>query len=202
MNELTLYEIIRAILTNSSVMEGRFIVAPGYGTDLNTNNLGDVVKDALEAYKPIDVKYPVCVLLPPIEVIDSVQKGWSRFRMEQFFLCRKNYTGDGQFKQLNPPTNTDEHTIEQDWKDMREAALDFRKKMNDSIRENNYQRFIHTASDLKEIIRRVSNMGNDRLNGVQLSYELRVAFPCEVADYTESPITLPTITNTHPIHQH
>jgi hypothetical protein len=46
-------------------------------------------------------------------------------------------------------------------------------------------------------------MGNDKLSGVVVSYELNIAMPCELADYDNiNTITLPSITDIHPLHKH
>lgn len=201
MNELMLYEIIRTILAASTVMEGRFIVAEDYGNDLNAPNFADMIKDALSAYKPDGVKYPVSVLMPPIEIVESYDLGWSRFKMEHFFLCTSGYTGKGGFKDLNLETNIDEHPIKYDWKDMREVAGNFRKTFNTLIRQQGYMNYVNSPTDSRDYIRRVSKMGNDMLAGVQVSYELRVAMPCTIYDYPVLP-TLPPITNFHPLHKH
>jgi hypothetical protein len=203
MNELLLYAIIKAILAESKVMQGRFVVAEGYGNDLNANNYNDLVKDALDNYKPVNKKYPVSVLMPPLEIVDSYEEGWARFKLDQFFLCTTGYTGASELKGMNMNANTSEHSIQMDWKDMREVAGDFRKMFNKAIRNTGYLKYINSATNSKDYIRRVSNMGNDKLSGVVVSYELNIAMPCELKDYEPNiNITLPSITDIHPLHQH
>lgn len=204
MNELLLYEIVRVILKASKVMEGRFIVAEGSGNDLNTNNFNDIVKDALSNYKPIGKKIPVSVMMPPLQIIDSYEGGWSRFKIEHFFLCATGYTGSSELKGMNISSNTAEHSIQYDWKDMTEVAICFRKQFNLSIRNSGYLHRLNSATNAKDYIRRVSNMGNDKLTGVRLSYELNLAIPCTIDDYENSaPIILPDIDDMiHLLHQH
>jgi hypothetical protein len=204
MNELLLYAIIEAILKQSVVIAGRFVVCEGYGNDLNANNYNDVIKDALDNYKAVGIKYPLSVLMPPIEVIESYEKGWSRFKIEQFFLCTTGYTGNHEIKGMNNNTNTSEHPIKYDWKDMRECAGNFRKMFNQILRDKGYLNYINSAT-APDFIRRVSNMGNDRLSGVSISYELNIAMPCTMADYPPAAITnmvLPSIADIHPLHKH
>jgi hypothetical protein len=204
MNELILYKIIEAILKQSVVIAGRFVVCEGYGNDLNANNYNDVIKDALDNYKYVGLKYPVSVLMPPMEVIESHEKGWSRFKLEQFFLCTTGYTGTHEIKGLNSSTNTSEHSIMYDWKDMRECAGNFRKMFNQILREKGYLNYINSATT-PDFIRRVSNMGNDKLSGVVITYEINIAMPCTMADYPPAAISniiLPTITDIHPLHKH
>lgn len=203
MNELLLYAIIKTILSHSTVMEGRFVVAEGYGNDLNANNYNDLVKDALDNYKPVNKKYPVSVMMPPVEIIDSYEDGWTRFKIDQFFLCTTGYTGASELKGMNMNTNTSEHPIQFDWKDMREVAGNFRKVFNKVIRNKGYMKHLNSATNAKDYIRRVSNMGNDKLSGVVVSYELNIAMPCELADYAAiDSITLPNITDIHPLHKY
>ena len=203
MNELLLYEIVRAILAHSIVMEGRFFVAEGYGNDLNANNYDDIIKDALDNFKPVNKKYPVSVMMPPVEIVGSYEDGWTRFKIDQFFLCTTGFTGSNEIKGMNRASNISEHPIQYDWKDMREVAGNFRKVFNKVIRNSGYTKSINSASDARDYIRRVSNMGNDKLSGVLVSYELNVAMPCTLSDYADvSAIQLPTITDIHPLHKH
>jgi hypothetical protein len=203
MNELFLYEIIRSILSYSTVIEGRFLVAEGYGNDLNANNYNDLIIDALENYKPIGRKYPVSVLMPPVEIVESYERGWTRFKLDQFFLCTTYYTGASELKGVNMNSNTANHPIQYDWKDMREVAGDFRRVFNTVIRNQGYMNYLYSTPDTKDYIRRVSNMGNDRLSGVLVSYELSLAMTCEITDYVNvNTITLPEIEDLHPLHKH
>lgn len=203
MNELLLYAIIKAILQQSTVMQGRFVVVEGYGNDLNTNNFGDIIKDALDNYKPNARKYPVSVLMPPTEIVDSYEKGWTRFKLDQYFLCTTGYTGSNEIKGLNMKSNTSEHSIQMDWKDMREVAGDFRKVFNKVLRNRGYLNQINSSTNSSDYIKRVSNMGNDKLSGVAVTYELNIAMPCGLTDYENvDAIIIPEISDLHPLHKH
>lgn len=203
MNELFLYEVCKAILKHSIVLQGRFFVAEGYGNDLNVGNYNDIIKDALGSYKPMERKYPVSVMMPPLEIVESYAKGWSRFKIDQFFLTTSGYTGVGELKNHNRATNVGEHAIQQDWKDMRQVAGDFRVKFDELIKKNGYQKYLYSATDSVDIYRRVSNMNNDNLNGVHLSYEVKLNLGCMVQDYYEpTSITLPPLEDIHPSHLH
>lgn len=204
MNELLLYAIVKAILSKSKVMQGRFIVAEGYGNDLNANNFEDMVKDALDNYVNPSPKYPISVMMPPVEVIEDYAGGKSRFKIDQFFLCTTGFTGRNEIKNRNIKTNTSDHPIIWDWKDMREVAGDFRKVFNLVLRRDSYLNVINSATDARDYIRRVSNMGNDKLSGVQVTYELNIAMPCELADYedTDDIILPPLNTIIHTLHEH
>lgn len=205
MNELLFYEIVKAILKESTVIQGRFLVAEGYGNDLNANNFDDIIKDALSNFNPAPTKYPVSVMMPPVEIIEKYEEGWSRFKIDHAFLCNTGFSGRNQFKNLNKQTNQSEHTMQQDWKDMREVAGDFRRMFNKILREKGYLKYINSATNAKDYYRRVSKMGNDKLTGVVVSYELNIAMPCALHDYTDgavAAIQLPAITDFHPLHTH
>lgn len=203
MNELLLYKIITAILLQSTVIEGRFIVAEGYGNDANTNNFDDIIQNALTNFAPLKKKYPVSILMPPVEIVESYSKGWSRFKLEQYFLCTTGYTGASELKGSNAGTNVSTHTIQQDWKDMREVAGNFRAVLNKVLRSNGYLNYINSATDVKDYYRRVSLKNNDKLSGVYVTYELNIKMPCELYDYPNiDDIELPAITNEHPLHKH
>lgn len=204
MNELLLYAIIQAVLDQSTVIAGRFFVAEGYGNDLNTENFNNFVKDSFGSNNPMFKKYPVSILLPPVEILESYEKGWSRFKCEQYFLCKMGYTGDNSFKNFNNQTNASEHPIIYDWKDMRECAGDFRRVFNQSLRQGGYLNHINWASGTPDVFRRVSKVGGDQLAGVYVSYELNIAMPCTTADYpTPLAIDLPAVDSIiHASHLH
>jgi hypothetical protein len=202
MNELLLYDIIRAILTASAVMDGRFFVLEGYGNDLNNSNFNDLIRDALGSIETGFKKYPASFLLPPTEVVDSYSKGWGRFRMEQYFLVQTGQDNDGDIKDVDLQLNISKHTIQQDWRDMRSAAGNFRKTFNDVLRAKGYLDRINEASDARDVIRRVSSIGNDQLAGVVVVWELNVAMPCYQSEYPDPAlINIPSKTlDVHPQH--
>jgi len=196
MNELVLYAIIKAVLEQSAVIGGRFHVASGYGNDLNANALDKVVNELPAARQ----KYPVSVLMPPVEIIDKYESKWTRFKMEQYFLCLSGNLGTGGMKAINAAVNASQHSTQYDWKDMRECAINFRMVLNTVLRRDNLLAYVNSASDSKDYMQRVSAIGNDKLNGVRLSYELNVAMPCTLVDYPAiDAITLPDVTA--PIHE-
>lgn len=196
MNELLLYDIIRAILTASSVMEGRFFVLEGYGNDLNNSNFNDLIRDALGSIETGFKKYPASFLLPPVEVVESYSKGWARFKLEQYFLVQTGNNNAGEMKDVDSQLNLSKHSIQYDWKDMRECAGNFRKTFNAVLRSKGYLNAIHETTDARDIIRRVSNIGNDGSAGVVVIWELDLAMPCNANEYPDpSAITIPA-TNT------
>ena len=69
MNEIILYNLFKEIIKNSYTLQGRFLMAEGYGNDLNNGNFDDVIKDALGGLQPQQIKYPLAILMPPFEQI-------------------------------------------------------------------------------------------------------------------------------------
>ena len=199
MDELQLYQLMENVLKHSTVIEGRFHVAEGYGNDLNANNLAEVISKDI---KP--KKYPISVVLPPVDTPNYVT-GWARFRIEQFFLCTTFHTGNGEIKSPSASTNTSKHPIRYDWKDMRECALSFRQQFNQVIKQRGLlQKKVRPVSDSVDTIRRVSLMGNDRLSGVMIIWQVDVYFGCEVQDYAHGSVEATDLPDEdfHPLHKH
>jgi hypothetical protein len=185
MNELLVYDIIRAILAASSIINGRFYVLEGYGNDLNNSNFNDLIRDALGSIETGLKKYPASFLLPPVEVVESFSKGWGRLRMEQYFLVQTGQDNAGDIKDIDSQLNVSKHSIQHDWRDMRSAAGNFRKTFNAVLRAKGYLDRINEATDARDVIRRVSSIGNDQLAGVVVVYEINVAMPCNQSEYPD-----------------
>lgn len=200
MTEIFIYELFEEILRHSTVIEGRFAVVKS-GADLNEANHAELVRDAIGGLTDAR-KYPAAILLPPSEMVPSYHKGWSTFRMTMYFLTKHGRTGANELKTPDYDALISEHTVMQDWKDMRECAGDFRvafnrvsRKLISSLRENNGN---------PDMIERVSWTNNDMLNGVRISFDVDLFMPCEPSDYPSNLpdlITLPDI-NAHPLHKH
>lgn len=201
MNELLFYAIVKAILDSSKTIQGRHFVLQGANIDLNAENFGQIFKDALGANIPGGQKYPASCMLPPVEIVDKWEEQWATYRIDHLFLKQPGQTGAHEFQNLNAQTNVPEHTVLQTWKDMRQVAGDFRMAFSRRIRSGGYLKNITNATNSQDIIRRVSNVGNDLAAGVMLSYNVRIAIPCTLQDYDNvDAIVLPTITDPHPIH--
>lgn len=200
-NELFIYDLFRNILKASMVMQGRFHVLKGNGIDANSSNFGDIVKDELDGLKLIK-KYPVAILQPATEFQTIDDRGWSAYRLHMYFLTLDKRTSDGDIKGVDIITNTSEHTMLQDWKDMREVAGNFRKKLREVLKACPV---LQETGKSVDTYSRVSYKGNARLNGVYLTFELRLwdGYNCNpLADYpTDTEIEIPTY-NTHKLHKH
>lgn len=201
MNELNLYAIFKAVIQKSKVIEGRFSVATGYGNDLNTDNLGEIVKDALGGITTLK-KYPLALMMPPYEIVQDVSKGWSRFKVRLFFMVPK-FSNNG-IKNPNAFNNTSEHTIIQDWKDMRECAGDFRVFLEQVLIAKRLVNQIRIPDNSIDVYERFSNVGNDKLSSVMISFDIELFNSCNLSDYNINDLNEIELqlTDSHPSHKH
>lgn len=183
MNETTLYELFKLIISKSKTMK-RFVVAPGYGNDLNKANLGEIVTDALGGITD-GAKFPICIMMPPIE-IPNYDTNWTKFKCRLFFL--KEQSGGSSTSTIKPANNLTKITIQQVWKDMRLSAVDFRRVLM-QVTENNPAYGIRDGQSY-DIIERYSDVANPKLAGVGISFDVEIQLVCDITDYTEENINL------------
>lgn len=188
MNELELYQLIQHILQYSSTIEGRCIVAEGYGNDLNTNNLTEIIQDSLGSITTAE-KYPLAVILPPIETIRTYEEGWSVFKLNLYFLTTTFYDNNSALdsSRINTANNNSNYPICNYWKDMRAVAGDFRRMFNKYNIKNNLLDKIREVQHSTDVYSRVSLKNNDRLSGVSLQFDVEIFMPCTVNDYPTEP---------------
>lgn len=204
MNELNIYQIFKDILEKSKVIGGRFHVSSADGFEINTNTVDEQqVVDILGSITPAGKKFPLSLLLPPVEVITPNSRGWSRFNMKMYFLT-KQHSVDGSMKSLNIQTNTSGHPTHYDWKDMRECALDFLAAFEFVIAVNGANSKIRACDSESIYVERITRMGNDKANGVRVSFYVDLYLPCQEADYNREELRAITIRETpiHPLHKH
>ena len=198
-NELNLYKLFENIITKSKVMK-RFIVATAYGNEINKNNVGEVLTDILGGITD-GIKYPLCIMFPPVEMLEDYDKGWSRFKCRMFFITTEFNNRNG-LQSANFNNNLSKHTIQMTWKDMRLCAVDFRRVFKE-ITEKNLNAGIRDGQSF-DVIDRYSDIGNDRVAGVGISFDVDVFLGCGISDYSDSDINS-IIINTkdlHPSHDH
>lgn len=196
MNELSLYQLFKDIISKSKMMN-RFVTAPEYGVELNKDNLGEILKDVLDGISDGE-KYPVCLMFPPVEILQDSDRAWSNLKIRMFFLTPP-HTLDSDT--INPDfgNNLSQHTIQQTWKDMRSCALGLRgffkltTYANPTIGVRDGQTL--------DVIERYSNVGNDKLAGVGISFDISVFLGCEIEDYDTDDIKNFQI-NTEDLHPH
>lgn len=194
MNELNIYKLYKDIIAKSKVMK-RFVIAPGYGKDLNKNNFGEM---AVDIYKSLDdgVKYPVCIMFPPVEFPDF-DRNWTRFNCKLFFLTQPFNASKGTIN-ANPFNSLSQHTVPETWKDMNVCAKSFRKFLVVVIDSNTD---VLRDPESSCVIERFSEIGNDGIAGVSLTFDIDIAIDCEVEDYAEADITAFKVNKTE-LHKH
>lgn len=202
-NELGLYAFIKNILTQSTVIEGRCYVLRNGAGMINSTNFGEIIKDDLNGIIE-KKKYPCALLMPPFETMTLDDKGWSGYRIDMLFLTLDKRTGDHDIKTPDLQTNTSKHTVEQDWKDMREVAGDFKKVFRLLTSKPPFTLMITEKPKSFDQYHRVSMKAADVLNGIHLSFEVRIyAGHCELTDYADvSAIVIPDNFSPHPLHKH
>lgn len=189
MNEDYLYQFFGTIFTSIPLIGSRFVLAEGYGNDLNADNNNDVIIGNAINQTAWKKKYPCSVLMPLVEVGGNEAKGTTRYRIELYFLTTSFTSGNGIIKNANIQTNTSKVPIKDDWNEMRVVAESFKNTLL-QIMYSDIQvlRNIRPVKSTQYRYDRVSLMGNDRLSGVRLSFEIDLVIGCEIIP------TLPTIT--------
>lgn len=204
-DELFIYELYANILKLSKVIDGRYYVAEGYGNDLNTASVGEILTDVLGSITVPKQKYPLALQLAPVETVPSYTKGFSVFRNDIFFLTLDGRNGDGTLKSEDIATRTSRHTIKEDWKDMREVAGNFRMMLRAVMNLPALRNMYHDDSNNVDVYTRISLSNNDRVNGIWLQFATKLATkPCDLADYegkTAGDVQIPNFIP-HALHKH
>lgn len=189
MDELNIYKTFQNIFDNSKVIDGRFSIAIGYGSDLNNEKVGEFIVEKLQPKK-----YPLVALFPPIEF--PKDKG-SEFKFKLIFALQQ---GEGSFGIKDVlSNNTSGHPIIFDWKDMSECAknfLDILKKVS---------RVTPRKFEVKAgMIERFSYSGIHQLSGIALTLDMNILdMICENSEYEVGDLNaLISKENIHPQHKH
>lgn len=188
MNYSFIEELFRSILQGSKTMEGRMIIAPRFGIEINSDDLHQVIKDQLER---VPKKYPMALLMPPPG--RPGQKGGMIYRIIMFFLKTTYYDpSEVQDVFLNLNTQTSTHTVQSDWDEMSIAANAFSDTLEKVARRHQLSKpeFSFHILPNQTFVTPVSFMGNDRLSGVRLEFPLWLSAPCvEVQEYEDDFVT-------------
>ncbi|NCX93168.1 MAG: hypothetical protein EBX40_00615 [Gammaproteobacteria bacterium] len=194
-----IYDVIKAVLSNSKVIQGRVHIVPFNGQELNNSNITAAIQDL-----PAQQKYPVALILPPnaTSSYQIAQQPYEVYDVTMLFLTKAHVTGKSQISR--PAANLQsEHTIPQTWHDMKRVASDFLKVMQQVIHVNQYDSDIN-IDEGKQVIKPITEMGNEKVTGVMLTnFRITVSAGCNIEDYEEDYLTsivLPDITDTHPLH--
>lgn len=189
--ESNLYNFLQTVLNDSVTFAGRFVIAEGYGNDLNADNNDDVLVGNAVNAQPWSKKYPCVVAMPMVEVGENVRNNTTRGRIALYFLTKSFSSGNGVVKNKNPQTNTSRTPIKADWEQMRDAAKDFYQvcldKMYGDIAVRQTVRPVKAAPPTWS---RVSMRNNDGLSGVVGTFEFDLVKGCEVNDYINNQVTI------------
>jgi hypothetical protein len=185
--------LFHQIVKQSAILSGRYAVLPKGSPDLNISSL----MSGLDL--PVDFKYPGVFCLPPFSEVDSAQAGtWQSFQFRLLFVTTSDYTGDNQLKTPDWLTNTSSHTVDQDWSDMNNLALEFINALEKLYRS--YREFFRLDQKNNYRVIRVSKMQNDAVSGVILTLHGSVPSPCEYTDINLDEVIMPD--ETHENHFH
>lgn len=204
-------ELFRNVLEKSTAIAGRSFICPKQGTEINSDELGQVIQDLVDPLR-LTKKYPLAIWMPPTAYGQyRVQNNrlpageWERYVITGFFLTPAHYTA-GDNKTLNPnkSTRTSTHTVMQTWHDMKRCAQNFITVLDKFTRSEglvaNSFRLDHQRD---KIISPVSGIGVDNASGVRLDFGFELMIGCELEDYSENDIagiTVP-VADSHPEHQ-
>lgn len=194
MTELQLYGtdgIFHNIIKQSAIMNGRYALLERGGTDLNLNN----ILSGLDAPK---YQFPLTACVCPTSSLDgSIKPGLREdFYFMLFFLTTTKYTGDNKIKSPDPLTNTSMHKISYDWQDMKTVALNFMNAL-EKVQKKISSQFIVNSGKRK--ITRITDVQNQSLSGVMISFESGLTTDCEYTDITADKIAMIQLPTT--IHQ-
>lgn len=211
--------VLQAVLKHSKAIQGRVYWAPFFGSELNSANLEQIVKDSLGTDPK---KYPLSIIIPPLNNALETANGWETYMIRQLFLKRDGATSAGDIQDRERNTNRSLHTIVEDWHDMRRAAVGMLKMIS---RLNQYDQLtippvchcdpqtllrdrFRVSDRIPKTTVPVTRIGNDKLSGVMITYGVGVYERCdcdteEIEDYgyvAPGSIVLPD-SDIHPEHQ-
>lgn len=184
MKETQLYDIFRKIISKSKRIK-RFVVAPNKGAELNKNNLGEILYDALGGIDDGE-KYPVALLFPPVE-LPNYAMGWSTFRCSMYFMDQQ-WTEERAQADPNPFSNLSQKKVEENWEEMATCAKGFKMVLT-MLTDENLSKGIRVNDDYNDQLNRYSYIGNDVSAGVGLTFTVDLFKDCIVSDYDQNDIS-------------
>lgn len=198
-------DLFKNILAKSRGVQGRFFVCPKNGTEINSDELGQIIQDLVIPAR-LEKKYPLALMMAPQSFGKYTDKKgeWEKYRIMMCFLTTTYYSATNQTMTPNPNTKTSTHTIPQDWHDMKRCAVNFITVLDRFTRS---QGLINSTFRLDQerdrIVTPVSEIGADRASGVRLEFMASLFIGCEIEDYDEADILsieVPAL-DSHPEHQ-
>lgn len=201
---MTSYPFIQDLFTNilkkSKAIQGRFHVSSKGGIEINSDTVGEVLNDEVKLKK-----YPLCLMMPPRSSgnYSNTMDEWEDNRFTMFFLKTTYYDSNNQVSNINQKTQTSQHTILQDWHDMKRCAVSFIRVLSEVQRKRGLINTAFRMSGSDKHITPVSMIGVDRVSGVRLDFSASLLIGCALEDYSQKDISLITIPvmDSHPEHQ-
>jgi hypothetical protein len=198
-------DLFKNILAKSRGIKGRFFLCPKLGTEMNSDELGQVIQDLVVA-KRLEKKAPLSLMMPPKSFGNYIDIGgeWEENEFVIAFLTTTYYSGTNQTMNPNPNTKTSMHTIPQDWHDMKRCAVNFITVLDKVTRTNGLvNKTFRLNQQNKKMITPLSEIGAERMSGVLLRFYGSLFIGCNLEDYDETDILsieLPEL-DSHPEHQ-
>lgn len=198
--------MFQKIIDKSFVMEGRFLLAPWYGNDLNADNF-----DKLASAKRWDKKYPIVVMYPPVEHFDKNfhnpgKPGYVTFDIILLFLATTYIDGDNNVQDPDPVTGVSTHPVEYYWADMSRCARDFMGALTSVMNGNNANNIrlngglIGIDGSTIPHLTRITMTNNDRLSGVRMDFRMYAARDCSMSDYSTDDLAQVDLSGTDNFH--
>lgn len=198
--------LFQAILSQSLVMQGRFFLCPKQAAELNSANISEIVTGI-----PSDTKYPVALLMPPRKIgnfqfsgeeVAGTQIGYNTYLMQMLFLRPAQYTTYNQPGTPLPNTPIPTHTVPETWHDMTRCAEDFLQVLRQVLRSHRIMA-LQISENATQTIVPVTEIGNDKVTGVLLNFNILVNGGCDIEDYPSDYLQLievPELVDTHQTH--
>lgn len=184
-------DFFRAVLLQSKQIQGRFYILPKNGQELNAEELGQLFVNA-----DGERKFPLAIMTPPRSSgVFMNSDEWEKYRFVMFFLNTTYYTGGNEISDVDPYTNTSQHTVISDWEEMKVAAVDFIRVLRVVQKGGNDQSLnmlnsIFRLPNDQVFIDPVSFTTTKRLSGVRLSFEASLYIGCNIEDYVSGGVVV------------
>lgn len=124
------------------------------------------------------------------------KENWEEFRIILYF-CKTTHHGIGAA--INPDTMTSQHSVLEDWHDMKRSALGFFKALLNYQRSLSPSPFILPQHEV--LCTPFSHVGADRVSGVHMHFDFKLFTGCELEDYEEYPTKLKIELDGHDEHE-
>lgn len=179
--------IFQDIFSQSQLIKGRFAVLR-MSSDINTANFGLLLKDKLTGITE-GMKYPAAVMMPPFKLKKNDQKGWSRYKLQLYFLVLDRRNTNNDIKQVDTETNLSQQEPIDDWNDTSIVADQFFIALYQYLQLGSLIGSVHEVADTRQY-HFVTNVGADKLNGCHVSVELALWEGDNCSTLTDYPNTL------------